>query len=122
MMQSTRRGPQGDRLSRMTLPALVGALLWTLPSGAGASSHIDYRCQAVVEAKLQEIGVGQGDIRAITVVPTHSSGSEDKPLTGYSTWVALKSCKGSVVVDLSLICDMQQTYANGACRIEGVKG
>ena len=105
----------------MTLPALVGALLWTLPGGAGASSH-NYRCQAVVEAKLQEIGVGQGDIRAITVVPTHSSGSEDKPLTGYSTWVALKSCKGSVVVDLSLICDMQQTYANGACRIEGVKG
>ncbi len=120
-MQSTRRGLQGGPLSRMRLLTLVGALLWTLPGGAGASSH-NYRCQAVVEAKLQEVGVGQDDIRAITVVPTRSSGSESKPLTGYSTWVALKSCKGSVVVDLSRICNIEQTYTHGACRIEGVKG
>ena len=119
-MQSTRRGLQGGRLSRMTLPALVGALLWMLPGGAGASSH-NYRCQEVIEAKLQEIGVGQDDIRAITVV-ANRVGGESKQLTGYSIWVALKSCKGSVVVDLWLFCDIQQTYTHGACRIEGVKG
>ncbi len=100
----------------MTLPALVGALLWTLPGGAGASGHIDYRCQAVVEAKLQEIGVGQGDIRAI-IVEANRAGGRAVFLLGYSFWVQLKSCKGAIVIDLGTECSHQQTYAHGACKL-----
>jgi len=40
---------------------------------------------------------------------------------GYSAWVALKACKGSVVIDLSLMCTVRQTYTHGDCRIGGVK-
>lgn len=109
-----------DRLARATAWVLLAALIWVPSGDILAFSHLDYRCQAVVEAKLKEIGVSPDDIRSTTVV-ANRSGGEAKRLIGYSAWVALQACKGSVVVDMSRFCDIRQTYTHGDCRLEGVK-
>jgi len=119
LRQCAVRGLRRRRAAAAAISALVGSLLWA-PLGAAASTHDSYICRTVVDDKLKEIGVGPDDIRDIAVV-ANRSGGEAKRVIGYSAWVALKACKGSVVIDLSLMCTVRQTYTHGDCRIGGVK-
>ena len=46
---------------------------------------------------------------------------DDDFVIGVNAWVYLKSCPGSVVVDMDTTCRVRQGYSRGDCRIKGIE-
>ena len=99
----------------------LSILIVTVALGLGATAKAAIpppACKPVVEAELAKRGIDKSDIRAVSVEENRGGGEGGGFLIGYSAWVQLKSCKGAIVVDLSTECDLEQTYAQGACKVK----
>ena len=78
-------------------------------------------CGATVQRTLSDAGVASSDIDSVTYIRERST-DDDGRIVGYTAWVRLKSCRsGYVVVNLSRHCWVEQTYTDGACRVNGIK-
>ena len=107
------------RVTRFAAAMIAASFIMGVGKDAVAR-HPGYNCQAVVDAKLAEHGVALDNVASRKTVHQRTGG-EANLIEGYSTWVALKSCKGNVVVDLSLECDIEQAYVSGNCSVKGLK-
>ena len=105
----------GSVASRPLL-ALWAAALALVLSTAAEAAHPPYDCEAAVEAALAKHGIAAADIRATSVERNRSAGEFGMPLN-FTVWVQLKSCKGAIVVDLGTECGLEQSYAQGACKL-----
>lgn len=76
-------------------------------------------CQAAVEARLGQAGIATNEIREQSVA-RRGSGGEASHFIGYSVWLKSERCPGSIVVDLSPSCEIEQAYTRGDCRITGL--
>ncbi|WP_299617039.1 hypothetical protein [Pelagibius sp.] len=80
-----------------------------------------HACAESVNKLLSELEVAEGDIRGIHFTsppPGPTSGAEPD----YRARIRLKSCRGSLYVDLTEQCRVQQSYTRGDCEVAGVSG
>ncbi len=105
----------------LPLSTLLIVALAALALGAQASAAVPHKCQRVFDKALAEAAVTDSDIRDFTVAKNWDWARSGRRLVGYSAWVGLQGCKGSVVIDVSRECSFQQSYVHGACRIKGLK-
>ena len=48
-------------------------------------------------------------------------GRSGQRVAGYNAWVELTQCRGSVVLKLSLDCEIEDAYTKDACAVPGLK-
>ena len=102
-------------LAFLSLVAAVSAAPGNPADAARRSS-----CNAVVASRLAEIGVDKADIEKMFYMRQTQSRSDDEVVVGYNAWVDLKSCAGSVVIDLDTSCRIRQVYTRGQCTVPGL--
>jgi hypothetical protein len=86
----------------------------------GLATAAPHRCDEQAKAKMAELGVAASQIRKISFVGVRSN-DRARRLKGYEAWVGLEQCQGSVVINMSLQCDVQNAYTRGACKFEDLK-
>ena len=77
-------------------------------------------CEAMVAERLDHLNVEPSDIRGISY--THKRGGNrdgDGRVKGILAWVSLKSCRGSLVIDMSPRCQVRQIYGRSECDLGG---
>ncbi len=99
----------------------IGALVTVAAFSAGVSAQGGRSsCADVVRQTLGAAGVASSDVSDIAYVKERGAG-DDGQVEGYMAWVRLKSCSsGYVVIDLSRHCDLNHSYTDGACRVDGI--
>ncbi|MDP6706604.1 MAG: hypothetical protein QF893_09700 [Alphaproteobacteria bacterium] len=110
-----------DRLAASGARATVLAAAFWLGSLVVVEAAPAHRCQAVFDRTLAEVEITEQQIRDYTVVENWAWYRTGRQLLGYSAWVALAGCKGSIVIDVSEQCWFEQAYVHGPCRVEGLK-
>ena len=96
----------------------LGLTLAGVPALAGNT----VRCEATVAARLGEYGISQADVTGtFYVAQLRAVSRTGRALRGVTTWVSLKACKGSLVIDMNTQCRVRQAYTRGECRVPGLK-
>ena len=102
----------------MMKPVVMIGFALALTMGAPAEAARKY-CEATVAERLDSLNVEPSDIRGISYVPDRSRNSDDGRVVGIVAWVSLRSCRGSLVIDMSRHCRIRQVYGRGACDLGG---
>ena len=71
-------------------------------------------CRSEADEHLSTLPIEASDIKSVKMVKASSGGN------GHEAWVRLKSCQGSLIIELSKGCTPRQTFTRGACEIEGI--
>ncbi len=75
------------------------------------------KCETPVTRYLGHLKIAEDEVTNISVISV-------RPTTGrrlkYRAWVSLKSCRGSLVINLTPLCGVMDTYTRADCRFEGV--
>ncbi len=74
-------------------------------------------CEAIVAERLDSLNVDSSDIRKIHYLAAHATNRDGGRKTGYEAWVSLRSCKGNLVVKMSLRCKIREVYGHGDCEL-----
>ncbi len=93
---------------------LALGILTATPAGAAREP-----CEARVVERLDRLNVERSDIRGVFYDVQRQTRGDDDRVIGFLAWVSLKSCKGYVVIDLSLRCRVRQVYWRGECDLGG---
>ncbi len=96
---------------------MIGFAL-ALTMGAPAEAAQKY-CEATVAERLDRLNVEPSDIRGISYVQERGGGQDGGRVVGFLAWVSLKSCRGSLVIDMSRHCRVRQVYGRGECDLGG---
>lgn len=77
-----------------------------------------HSCQPAVNAEISKYGVPPERVSEYIVV---TESPPDSAAVGYKFWMRLKGCSsGYLVVDTDLVCNIEQTYTDGACLVSGI--
>lgn len=103
----------------------VGIVCALAAAGAAADGGKEIplsACSPVVEQKLTALAVNRADIDTIQMSPRYSNqDDETNRMLGLDAWVRLKSCPGSLIIDMFRDCSVRQVYMSGRCTLPGVK-
>ncbi len=94
--------------------AVALVLLAVLPAEAAQSY-----CKATVSEHLDRLNVDPSDIRGIYYDVQRNRGRNSDRVVNILAWVSLRSCNGSLVIDLSPRCRVRQVYSRGECDLGG---
>ena len=89
----------------------------------GFSAVVDaapHLCAAPVAAKLAQLKVTPAQITNVDYFEIRDNACCEQ-FDSYEAWVSLKQCRGNVVLKLSLLCEIDETYAHGACDLADLK-
>ena len=79
-------------------------------------------CESVVQERLDQLPVDQGDISELTYDPIYEyDAEENRRLDRINAWVRFGSCRGALIVDMLPSCYVKQVYTHGECKVTGVK-
>ncbi len=77
-------------------------------------------CEAMVTERLDHLNVESSDIREISYRRKRGGGHDGGGrVVRILAWVSLKSCRGSLVIDMSPQCQVRQIYGRGECDLGG---
>lgn len=100
------------RVGLATIAALlIGLAILTAPPAFAAGNA----CEAAVNERLARMKVDPGDVRS-TSIAARIGNRRGGSVSGYDAWVALESCRGSIVLRLDRRCRVKEVYSRGACR------
>ena len=102
----------------MMKPVVMFCFALALTMGAPAEAARKY-CEATVAERLDRLNVEPSDIRGISYVPKRRQSRDDHRVVGFVAWVSLRSCRGSLVIEMSRHCRIRQVYGRGACDLGG---
>ncbi len=97
----------------------AGVALALVLLSAMSAEATQHECQEMVAQRLDRLDVDAADIRKINYIPIYRYTREDEHLIGFEAWVGLHSCRGSLVIDMSLTCRVRQVYGRGTCDLGG---
>ncbi len=92
----------------------------TLLGCSGIAMAQPHHCAKSVAAKMAQLDVAGPQIKRI-VYDEIVANTRNAQLVSYEAWVDLKRCRGSVVVKLSLQCEVEEIYSRGDCKVAGLK-
>ena len=98
----------------------VLAALGVLIAGSAAAGDV---CESSVRAALATYGIAADRVTSTSVYARYIGGGEDDEGVhiGYRVWMRMKGCdKGYLVVDTDFVCNVEQTFTDGPCKIAGV--
>lgn len=98
--------------------AFLGLVLPALAAGSAVAQQIP--CAATVERAWSDAGLDRGDVEQTVVAKRYHFDAENEYIVGYDIWTHLKSCNGSLVVDITDSCYLRQVYTRGECQLPGV--
>ncbi len=96
------------------IAGLALGILIATPAGAAGEP-----CEARVAERLDRLSVERSDIRDVIYSVQRQTRGDESRVVGILAWVSLKSCKGYVIIDLSLRCHVRQVYGRGDCDLGG---
>ena len=99
-----------------TIVPLSVALIFSMGAYAEAAS----RCDAVVAERIKQLNIDRDDIRSIFYTRRFRSSRDDDRVVGIFAWVNFHSCKGSMVIDMDVRCNIRKVYTRHECRVPGV--
>lgn len=82
-------------------------------------AHQSHSCAEQVNRLLADLDIANSDVASVTYKsppPGPSSGGT----APYQARIRLKSCQGSLYVDMSEQCSVKQSYTRGDCEVAGV--
>ena len=80
-------------------------------------AHARPKCESSIADYLARLSIAEDDIAKVSVFSVKPTTGK---LLGYRAWVALKSCRGSLVVNLTPLCRVRDTYTRGECQFDNV--
>jgi len=92
----------------------------TLLGCSGFAMAQPHHCAKPVAAKMAQFDVAGPQIKRI-VFDDIVENTRNAQIVGYEAWVDLKRCRGSVVIRLSLQCEVEEVYSRGNCNVAGLK-
>lgn len=96
----------------------VLVVLCVLAASPAAAQEFD--CRAAVSGALQSYGIAEDRVTS-TRAYNRVAGGGDGVHVGYRFWMRMKECdKGYLIVDTDFVCNVEQTYTDGPCKIPGV--
>ena len=78
-------------------------------------------CSAEMREALDTLDIGRSDIQSVTM-------NDGRNVTGAGRWTAwqarvrLRSCSGSLYIELTERCTVRKSYTRGDCEVAGVSG
>ena len=101
--------------------ALLAALafLGDAPRAEATSSYRERdarACRPVVKGVLVKLGIPESDVRYMDLQPRVRQSRQRSRVIGLDAWVGLKSCGGSIVIDMSTTCRVRQVYGKDGCE------
>ncbi len=99
---------------RLTLSLIVAAFLWSV---VAPQAYAKPKWETAITRYLGHLKIAEDEVTNISVL---SVVALTGPLMGYRVWVSLKSCRGSLVINLTRLGRVTDTYTRGDCRFEGV--
>ncbi len=110
-----------------TLVITLGLVAFVMASGPtdgteplGLPIGQDYakpKCETTITRYLEHLKIAEDEVTNISVLSVKPPKGK---LLGYRAWVSLKSCRGSLVINLRPYCEVTDTYTRADCRFEGV--
>ena len=94
----------------------VNAAIGTIATPTEAAGR---SCEATVTERLDRLNVEPSDVRSISCMKDIRGGRDGGRVVGITAWVSLRSCEGSVVIDMSRHGRVRQVYGRGACDLGG---
>ncbi len=79
-------------------------------------------CAGPVAKAAEKAGVKPGQIERTVFTDILTGGLSGTQTVGFEAWIEQKSCRGAVVVKMSLDCEVSEIYTKGDCTLPGVKG
>ncbi len=99
---------------RLTLSLIVAAFLWSV---VAPQAYAKPKWETAITRYLEHLKIAEDEVTNISVFALQPNSF--KPL-GNRAWVSLKSCRGSLVINLTPLGGVIDTYTRGDCRFEGV--
>ncbi len=69
--------------------------------------------------RLDRLKVDPSDVRSIYYDLQRQTRGDNHRVVGILAWVRLRSCKGYLVIDMSVRCRVRQVYGRGECDLGG---
>jgi hypothetical protein len=108
------------RLTAVLASAISAIVLGTgLAAGAGAQGA-DAPCRDTTVEHLKGLGIEANGIKEINVVSIIGN-LEIGNTVELQAWTLLKSCTGSLVVKMTPLCSVKETYSRGGCTFANVR-
>ncbi len=100
---------------RLTLSLIVAAFLSSVVAPQAYAIPI---WDSPITRYLEHLKIAEDEVTNISVFPIQPPTG---PRTGYRAWVSLKSCRGSLVINLTRLGGrVTDAYTRADCRFEGV--
>jgi hypothetical protein len=100
---------------RMTLLAALGVVV------AGPVFAETYVCRHAVKEALMSYGIAADRVKSTSVYSRFMGDGDDGIHVGYRFWMRMKGCdKGYLIVDTDFVCQVEQTFTDGPCKIAGL--
>ena len=77
------------------------------------------RCEAQINKALEAAAIPQSEVTSIRVM-RRPGGAKSATNYTYDAWIRLNSCSGYVMVGMTRMCVVQQTYTSGDCKQAGM--
>ncbi len=97
----------------------VGVALALVVLSAMSAEATDFACKATATERLNRLNVEPSDIRKISCIEVRRGGRDGDRVKGITAWVRLRSCRGSLVIDMSRHGRVRQVYGRGECNLGG---
>lgn len=91
--------------------ALFAALFFS--AGAHAAGNT---CQSTIDQYLEDHAIGASQIVRLVVVPLQRPGHDGERLLGVEARVRMRTCRGSIILEMSQSCFLRQAYGRGNCK------
>ncbi len=106
-------------MSAKTLAVSLG-LAGLLMAGAlpVAEAQAGPACQDAIADYLKSLKIDAKDVASLNVYAVKQN--LGRPF-GYKAWVSLKTCRGNLIINLSLNCRVTDAYTRGDCKFENVR-
>jgi len=98
-------------------PGLTAALLLSL--SATMNSAAAGPCDEQIAQTLRELSVPQEDVKSIDLARRGKGGKSSSNYT-QDAIVRLNSCSGTLVINMTRYCMVQQSYTTGDCSVGGM--
>ena len=99
---------------RLTLSLIVAAFLWSV---VAPQAYAKPKWEPAITRYLEHLKIAEDEVTNISVLPVVALTG---PLMWYRAWVSLKSCRGSLVINLTRHGRVIDAYTRADCRFEGV--
>jgi len=103
------------RLTKLSALAVVAAAVLL-----GRPAAAEHPCAPTVERRLDELRVDRAKIDSIGYGPRTRANTRGIAMLGVDAWIAVSSCRGSLVVKMKKDCVIEEVYTTGDCTLDGI--